>query len=293
MLLNPAEISQLAGLIRAVTQGYVVNHMGRDFASITDDEYKQLKASGLVDPSEVDSFRQAFKTGFLTAWQQPQQKYIGFTSIGALDKQWKDALKGGMPDLSPIEEGALMRSKAKAAVHLQGLGNQYAHDFSVIAIETDHETRKQLQQVTADKISEAIINRATSRKLASSIGDAFNDWSRDLRRIAEYELEDAHQHGVAALIHQTSGPGTQVAKLVDPDACPTCRKLYLDSDGRPKIFSLAELEGNGTNFGLKRSEWLPVVGPAHPFCHCSLVEVPDGFGFSESGQLVSLDQLGS
>jgi hypothetical protein len=285
MLLSPAEAAQLAGFIRTVNQGYVLSYMGRDFSTITDEQIKQLTDAGLLYQSEVDAFEQAYKAGWLKAWQQSTDGYRGLNSIGAMNTQWGQATKAGMPGLTPVEEASLFRAKAKAAAHVTGLGNTYADDFSVLSIETDHEVRKQLQQTTADKVSEAVINRETSRRLASALGDAFNDWSRDLRRIAEYELQDANQHGWAGYINRVEGPEAQVAKLVNPDACKTCRSLYVE-DGRPKIFSLAELEANGTNVGLKRSEWRPVVGPTHPFCYCSLVHVPDGFGFNESGQMV-------
>lgn len=286
MYLSPNEIAQLAGLIRASTQGYVITHLGREFASITPDEFAQLKASGLVLTTEIDAFKQAFKTGYLTAWQQPQNKYGGFTTVGMVNKQWGQAVKQGMPSLSPVEEAALFHAKAKAAIHMQGLGNTYANDFSVMTIETDHETRKQLQQATAEQVSDAIVNRETSKRLASMIGDSFGDWSRDLRRVAETELQDAHQHGWAGYVHKVAGSEAMVAKIVNPDACKTCRGLYVDADGKPKLFSLAELESNGSNFGLKRSEWKATVGPAHPFCYCVLTQVPEGFEFNELGQMV-------
>ncbi len=47
--------------------------------------------------------------------------------------------------------------------------------------------------------------------------------------------------------------------------CPDCRRLFLE-DGAPRVFPLSELRANGTNVGVKRANWKPVLGPVHPWC---------------------------
>ena len=71
--------------------------------------------------------------------------------------------------------------------------------------------------------------------------------------------------------------------------CPHCRKLYLNTDGTPKLFKLSELEANGTNIGLKPSEWKATISQAHPRCRCLLQyfeDIPntkiEDFEFDES-----------
>lgn len=284
-LLTPNELAQLAGYIKSLNDGFLVTHFGREAVSITNEEYNQLIASGLVSQDDIDTFKHVFQSGYLAGWQQDQNTYSGISSKGAYRKGWESALKAGMPPLSPVEEAALFQLKAKGASHLKGLGNKYADNLTTIAIETEHETRKVLEAGISEQISEGILHRETARKVASRLGDFSNDWARDLRRIAATEMEDAYQHGWASYYNATSGPETRVARLVDPDGCKDCLRLYTDG-GTPKIFLLSELEGNGTNYGLKRAQWQPVIGATHPWCNCRLVRVPSGFGFDESGRMV-------
>jgi hypothetical protein len=288
--MTPSELANLAGYIKALNDGFVITHFGRDPVAITDDEYNQLAASGMISKEEIDLFRHSYQSGYLVGWQQENNQYSGLNSIGAYKKGWKSALKQGMPPLSPVEEAAIFHHKAKAAQELKGLGNKYADNLTTLAIETEHETRKQLEAGITDQISEGILNRETARKVASGIGDVTEDWARDVRRIAATELEDAYQHGWAQYYKKTSGPETRIARLVDPDGCKDCRRLYYDG-GRPKIFSLSELEGNGTNVGLKRSQWQPVVGATHPWCNCRSIRVPGGFALDESGRMVPESSL--
>jgi hypothetical protein len=77
--------------------------------------------------------------------------------------------------------------------------------------------------------------------------------------------------------------GIFVAKIPKPDACDDCVRLHLTAGqgSRPRIFKLSELVENGTNRGLKRAEWRPVIGTIHPWCACMLVHVPSGWTFED------------
>lgn len=70
--------------------------------------------------------------------------------------------------------------------------------------------------------------------------------------------------------------------------CANCRRHYGAGDGtdRPRIFFLEDLEANGTNVGRKAREWLPVIGPMHPSCRCTLVIVPRAMAFNSAGLMV-------
>jgi hypothetical protein len=63
-----------------------------------------------------------------------------------------------------------------------------------------------------------------------------------------------------------------VYKTVISDArlCQWCRRFYTNADGTPKLYKLSELQANGSNFGKKKRDWLPTVGPTHPRCRCQL-----------------------
>lgn len=56
----------------------------------------------------------------------------------------------------------------------------------------------------------------------------------------------------------------------DETLCRWCRKFYANPDGSPKLFTLEELQANGSNYGKPKSEWKPVLGKTHPRCRCQL-----------------------
>ena len=65
-----------------------------------------------------------------------------------------------------------------------------------------------------------------------------------------------------------------------------CTRLHVGPDGHPRIFTLAELERNGTNHGRKARDWKPTVSGIHPHCQCVSVRIPEGWGFNEHDELV-------
>lgn len=64
----------------------------------------------------------------------------------------------------------------------------------------------------------------------------------------------------------------RVYKIVKNDGklCSWCSSFYQDTNGNPKIYTLAELAANGTNDGEPKSNWKPVIGSTHPRCRCQL-----------------------
>jgi hypothetical protein len=54
-----------------------------------------------------------------------------------------------------------------------------------------------------------------------------------------------------------------------------CRKLHTNPDGSPKIYTMAELEANGTNVGKPKSQWKAVIGGTHPNCRCALKQATE------------------
>jgi len=135
--------------------------------------------------------------------------------------------------------------------------------------------------------------RETTKQIASDIGHATGDWARDLGRIAHTEGHTAAERGMAGrwqaqtdedalrLAREAEAAGrvpppprgVLVFKLPRPGACSHCIDLHLDG-GVPRIYRLADAEGNGTNAGRKAADWRFVVGSVHPWCGCSLSRVP-------------------
>lgn len=210
------------------------------------------------------------------------------------------------PPLSRTEREAVHWAEEHAAEYVRGLSRRIATDVTsqVVAATTKHGRDEPAKpeptiivpgasSLTAEDIKEVVVSniekREAWRKIVTDLGDASGDWSRDLGRIAATEKTRAMQEGFARGLTKTKDPKkTMVAKLPSPDACKHCVALHLTGGpgSPPLVFPLSELVANGNNVGKRTAEWLPVVGPTHPYCQCELVEVPDGWVFDEDSQLV-------
>ena len=132
--------------------------------------------------------------------------------------------------------------------------------------------------------------------IAQILRESSKEWTRDWDRVAHTEIWNAKLTGEVMTILEKNSPvsnkhgDTLVYKKPSPMACDQCKRLYLKSDMKtPKIFKLSELMSNGTNIGLKTSEWKPVYGTIHPNCMCPLSILPDGFTFDKDGEVVPIE----
>ena len=187
--------------------------------------------------------------------------------------------------LSPAEQRALSWSRQNAATYVQNLGTRVAHDLTVNLHNVDREAQRRQEEAIRNEVAVSVSRRDTWKELASNLGHATDDWARDLHRVAATEIQAAMHHGMVSAMKEKGGANQLVAKQPSDDACAHCKRLHLKG-GVPRIFKLEELEANGTNVGRKAPAWKAIVGPTHPWCSCVLIEVPDGWGFDEDGDLV-------
>jgi hypothetical protein len=167
-----------------------------------------------------------------------------------------------------------------------------ANDVSQTLINADDQLRRRTEELVRDKTAQNIARRETIQQLRSDLGWATGDWARDWDRIAATEKQNSLLHGQAAHYRRRFGKGVEVFRRPMPDACKHCKRLHLGPDGFPRIFKLEDLEANGSNFGKKASEWLPVIGAIHPNCQCPMSRRPAGWGFNEEGDLVPGGEFG-
>lgn len=74
-----------------------------------------------------------------------------------------------------------------------------------------------------------------------------------------------------------------VCFLVIKDAvtCKECIKIHLQPNGNPRLWKLSELSG-GYHV---RGEDFPSILLLHPHCRCTMVYIPQGYGFDSKGHL--------
>lgn len=137
-------------------------------------------------------------------------------------------------------------------------------------------------------LENALLRREFVGRLATELRDKTADLYRDWRRVAITETTNAMNLGAADQIMAESGGKSPdkvyVYKSVVRDAalCDVCRRVYIESNGNyPKVYSMAELQANGTNVGKKKADWKAVIGSTHPHCRGKLLYLPNGWGFAK------------
>ncbi len=272
-LLTPQQLERIKKIIRDYHLAFAVGVLGPD--SIPDGEVQRLIDAGVIPqdlayvfqpgPNErpPDAMRMT-DTAYLYGREMPDARK------DVQDMSLPDFANRKEPKLSSREQQAMAWARHNAAEYIRGAGDKLILETGQNIRNADAEQRRRYIGVVRDKVDENLDRRETWRKLASEIGHATKDWSRDMGRLAATEKQWAMQEGTAhGLVKDGEDPeDIRVSKRPNPDACPDCVRLHLTAGqgSPPKIFKLSELQENGTNVGLKRHDWKAVVGTVHPWC---------------------------
>lgn len=224
------------------------------------------------------SFDESFLFGRLSA-------FIGDNNTQSLNyiDFYNYISKGQFIPLTPVEQYMLSVAKNKAYSHIKGLGDTIKREVNGIILEKQSLPRDEYEKLINKEISEGVYRRKALTEIVSEIGHKTGDWNRNLSRIVETEWNDIFQKGRALEIERKYGQETKVYKHVYEQACRHCIKAYLTKGlgSKPRVFTVKQLEENGTNIGRKVADWKPVLGSMHPFCRCTLHYIPKNYVWDE------------
>lgn len=280
MVFTPQQIEELLTVLDKYTTTFIAQKVGTNI--LTRKDLDLLRSSGIdltKIPVGASNVSHAFKFGLLSdAVGNDVAKKMSYD-------QFKTYLSSGkFIPLNTVEEAALQNLKIQTYSDVKRLGNRMSdemrHEF-VMANKKAH-TIKHSKTVT-DAAKRAIEHRQGVSHIVSELGHLTKRWDRDLGRIGDYVLHTAFDEGRASSFERRDGDNALVYKDVYPGACAHCQKAYLEGGvgSEPKIFKLSDLKANGTNIGRKVTEYLPVIGPLHPWCRCTLERVPFGFTLTD------------
>ncbi len=271
-MLLPDQIQELLSIIDRNHNIYFISQFGPDF--LTDADKEELERYGVnVDElytPENDLIFTQFHFGILAQSLQNQTKQITFSDL----KQY--ITKGQYIPVTARETAQLNSIRNQSLNDIRGLKGKIFQDVNQIIL---NNTKKNQEQFLKDRIEEGFLNKESVEEISRDISIKTGDWSRDFDRIVQYVSETAYQEGKVAHILKYSGEDDPlVYKTVFDGACRHCIRLYLTSGlgSEPKIFKLSELRQNGTNIGRKVDDWLPIIGPTHPYCRCPLNDYVKG-----------------
>lgn len=279
MLLTPLQVSELLNIINRNQAIVLGRELGPEF--LTKDDHKLLKDSGVdVNYQPInDTVYTSFHFGMLSeALGAAETRKLSYDDL-------RDYIKRGeyIP-LNTSEKAAINTVRAQTFNDLKSLNGRIFQNINQLVI---GESLKAQRDFIRDEIAQGVLDKKTVSILSNSIVEKTGDWSRDFDRIIAYNSELAYNQGKSAMMKRnTGGEDPKVYKVPFFDACNHCVKLYLANGigSQPIIFKLSQLEANGTNIGRKTAEWLPLIGPVHPYCRCPLYYLPYGYVWDQKKQ---------
>lgn len=278
MNLTPNQIHELLEIIDKNTILFISHNVGTEVLSEQDKAILRLNG---IDISKIQSSSskvyEAYKFGMLSTILQKN----------ALDRmtypQMKEAISK-LPKFNSLQQKAYESLQFQTYQDIKKLNGKMKSDTTDIFVKADRKRNTvQHTKLVTDAAKQALEKRRWTQEVVSILGKQTGQWDRDLGRIADYVLHTAFDEGRAAKFQESGGDDKLVYKDVYPGACKHCQSAFLTGGigSEPKVFSLKELRKNATNIGRKVAEWLPVIGPMHPFCRCTLEECPEGFTIAD------------
>lgn len=190
--------------------------------------------------------------------------------------------RGQFKPLSEYEKLILNYLEKKTFGHIKDLSETIKTTIVNKVREVELINRPEYEKIIKDAVKKTVLEKRVVSDIVSEIGSQTKDWSRNLGRIAETELQNAYEYGKMAAFSDSQQD--EFYKQVYGGACKHCIKLFLTNGfgSKPILFSYEKLLSNGTNIGRKTKDWKATVGPIHPHCRCDLRKKRKGDVWDES-----------
>ena len=267
MALTSAELDALLREVAAVHEAAAVLVAGTTHPALGERRVRELQRLGyLSDPLPPPLVRDGYQLGRL--------EQIARADIAGAEPAALLARARALP-LSDADRRALDYVERRAGQFIVALAGGASSRIvgRGTTAQAQSNLRRFVEGALRPQLATGILERQSRRAIASDLAEAAGDWTRDWMRVAHTEVHFAHQHGSAVALmdsaQRAGAPDPQVEVLVRADSCPECHVLY-ELHGEPVVFSLAALLAEGTNVGVPRRAWRPVVPPAHPNCTCRI-----------------------
>lgn len=250
---------------------------------VLSDQDKALLVEHGVDVSKVydegkDLVNMNFHLGMLSnILGKEETKKLNYNQL------YKYIQSGAYIPLNKREQATIANIKMQSMSDIRANGSRIFQDINNVVGNELYTARANQEEFLREQIVHGTISRESRKSIASKIGRLTGDWSRNFTKSVQYISHTALNEGRAAMVHRRHGDNEKgrVYFLVQPTACNTCRKAYLNGN-EPKLFTLRELEANGSNIGRKQADWLPTLGAMHPNCRCMVQEHIEGMVWTGS-----------
>lgn len=276
MILNPDQIQQLLDILDQQFVIYVGQTHGEKF--LTQEDITLITEGGFDPQTLYDKYQDHawlhFQLGLLSEVLGDEKvSKMNFTQF----KQWLQ--KGNYIPLTAKEQAILDSVKFQSLNDIRAFKGRIFQDVNGIIQEQNINNKKAYEEVIRDEVLTGLKNRDSIKKIISNLGHKTGDWSRDFSKSVEYISHSALNEGKAAMIERKEGKEAKVYFIVQPNACKHCVKHYLTAGegSQPRIFTITQLEANGSNIGKKVANWKATIHSMHPYCRCLMQTYPEGY----------------
>lgn len=276
MILTPDQLHDIMEILDRQMIMFVGESLGPEMLS---DEERRRMASFGIDPDTLydptkDPVVINYHLGMISDIMG-SRKTQGMT----YDELKRYIASGQNIDLTPRERASINNVKTQSLADIRAAKGRIFADINNIATQQFGTSRAAQEEFIRNEIVNGLEKRDSVKKIATELAKKTGDWSRDFSKSVKYISHTALNEGRAAMMERRFGDNNvKIYFHVQPGACDHCVKHYLTGGvgSEPKIFTLKELQANGTNIGRKVRDWRPTLGAMHPHCRCLATEYVEG-----------------
>lgn len=265
MWLDKQQVDSIIEVVENFNCLFVVNNIGTSPLSRNDKRILKRFGINLSKLPKQTQLEHAYKFGMIA--DGLKYKRTAKFNYNSLKKYIAD---GKFTPLNDIEKATLEVLKHQMYKDVSNLKNKQINDLYQISI-TKHQDHK-LKTIIKKEAINAVTNKSTVEEFSKALAKKSEDWNRDFGRIADYVMHSAYNHGKAMEILKRIGAKAKIWYSVKNDACNHCKRVYLNKNGEPKIFTVLDVMSNGSNIGVKPDNYKPTLYSLHPFCRCEANE---------------------
>lgn len=270
MLTSKELYSRIDEIVERSYLGFMFLIIGEDFLS--DEQKREVEALGLVIGR-----RPLIELLYILIRNRPTEGYANDSTLNRLLDQISST--GILPVLNDAQQATIDTGRAAMMEAIETTKADIKKQVRQEVIEANREHRQHVAVKRIDSINQVQERKDTLkdkllRIISAIMASAQDAFERSFTSALTDTINDIAVDAATAESLFTGIPPKSIIvyKKVMNDAslCTWCQKFYTLPDESPRLFTLEELQANGSNYGKPKSEWKPTIGKTHPRCRCEL-----------------------
>lgn len=276
-MLTPDQVHTIVELLDRQLILFTATTLG---AHVLSDSDKNLLQSYGIDYNHVydeskDIVSLNYQLGMLSELLGQQTKDVTYDQLVRYVKS------GQHIPLNERERATIDSIKMQAVSDIKAHKGRIFQDINNVVNNKLGDLKADQREFIREQVLQGVSERKARKDIARDIARLTGDWSRNFNKSVQYISHTALNEGRAAVLEKRYQGTNQEPKMyfqVQTDACDHCVDAYLTNGvgSEPKIFTLKQLQQNGSNIGRKINERLPTLSAYHIHCRCLATEYIEG-----------------